>query len=245
MSDTILLGGATIYESNDDYTFDGLPYALTLHTHYASVADLLDDFVAGKTVGGNPLLWELTTARCVRFYTAGATVFAVTWDDGALRDLLGFDANLTAAAEYTAATPPPFAFFPGKLCDSIEELAETWEQSSIQAASDSGSVYWVASDQEPRRTARIRTWVTYAAGPSGRAQLLTFLRYAQKGYPFTVYPAWPTTTPRSTSTRSGSFRAALQKGSLTQAAIEWVANAKTDGHITLETWVQFDGGDYA
>ncbi len=84
--------------------------------HPTDALSMLDQLVAAMTAAGvaAPAAF-ITEQRYVRLTSSG--VFTVDWTTGAtgLRDLLGFSANLAAAAAYTAPLRSPLLWSPGKV----------------------------------------------------------------------------------------------------------------------------------
>lgn len=85
------------------------PYYLV---HSTAALSLVDALVAAMTTAGltAPTVVLLENRR-VRISATG--VFSITWTDTALRDLLGFSANLAGSSSYTAPAISPLLWSPG------------------------------------------------------------------------------------------------------------------------------------
>lgn len=85
-----------------------------LYLHHATGSlSLLAQFAAAMTAATIPnAAAVLTRDRKVQISSSGN--FSVQWVDTALRDLLGFTANLAAASTYTAPNVSPLLWSPGK-----------------------------------------------------------------------------------------------------------------------------------
>lgn len=97
-------------------TIDGSPQSVPAGpyylTHASAVVSLRDAVLAAMTAAGvaAPVATVLENRR-VRLASSG--VFAVTWNDTQLRDLLGFTGNLAGASGYAASRISPLLWSAG------------------------------------------------------------------------------------------------------------------------------------
>jgi hypothetical protein len=103
VQDVTIAGSAeTVDVGSGAYLYDGTAQ-LSLLAHVQTA------MTAAGVAGASAVLLG---SRKVRL--SGGGVFAVTWTDTLLRDLLGFSANLAGAASYTAPLISPLLWSPGK-----------------------------------------------------------------------------------------------------------------------------------
>lgn len=118
-------------------------------------------------VGGGAMTVVLSQST-LRYTMASASSFSVTWNGAlgtALRDILGFDANLSGTTTYSSTKRPKYL-----ICSRVagqSQVHETYEQSGriAYAEADDGSAYSTCPDS----IATYRDWVQAfetATGPT-------------------------------------------------------------------------------
>lgn len=163
--------------------------------HATSSISLLAQFAAAMTAAGVAgATAVLTRDRKVKIASSGAT-FSVQWTDTALRDLLGFSANLSAAATYVAPLVSPLLWSPQKpLLPGLSPLdchGNTRPLAYFTASPSDGSTFVVSHGT--------RTDQQWSASHVALSRMQTpdqlggeweqfFLQSAALGYNFQVYP---------------------------------------------------------
>ena len=195
-----LLGGMTVYNDNKDFTIDGGGQSLTEGLEYYSLADVIEDFI---TQSGLDLNWSITSAGLLKFSRTTQTNWACTWDDAQLRDYLGFTGNLSGAINYTATNPPAYSFFPKAVPEGIETFFNR-RATSILSLSDTLTPQWTVDTTAVLKDGMLTVRID-EDGTEGnnRTQWQSFMKYAKRGIPFTIYPDSSNLLAWSTTNRTG------------------------------------------
>jgi hypothetical protein len=113
---TSLLIGSLEQLAAMSVSIDGNAATIAAGNWYLHHADptlsLLDDLVA-QALAEASLTLTAWVGRDMRVHLSAGGSFAISWTSIVLRDLYGFDANLSGQSSYTAANPSPLLFSPG------------------------------------------------------------------------------------------------------------------------------------